>query len=364
MESGWTTKVETETPDPVWDEFVARHPAGRFVQSGLWAAVKAENGWGRLCVQICGPAGIIAGAQVLTRRLPAIGRVGYAIGAPLLGNDESGLRTQCLDAVLDAVRRARIAYFLIQPGQGDELVTAALVDSGFQPDISGSIISASVQIDLRAETEELFRNLRSRNQKQIQKGLDKGLRIREGGFDDLATLHRLMLSTCARQGVPPHPASVEFFEHMWRHFDRAGAIRLLLASHQGRDEAVQLMVQFGPRMSAFKVGWSGAANHLSPVKVLDWMSIQLAKSKGSAIYDFMGVDPKALTIERSQWRQLPGPTFYKLGFGGQIISLPQPLEFVANPVLRTGYRVLVRPLRASRRLRAASGRLWSRLHRA
>jgi hypothetical protein len=73
------------------------------------------------------------------------------------------------------------------------------------------------------------------------------------------------------------------------------------------------------------------------------------------LWDFSSIDSRAAAA-LSEGRPLPDElrkttTFFKLGFGGELVVLPSTYDLVFNPVLRLAYRSIVPPLYRSTRLR-------------
>jgi lipid II:glycine glycyltransferase (peptidoglycan interpeptide bridge formation enzyme) len=73
-------------PQPdIWDRFVVGRTDVHVLQTSPWGALKAQFGWTHERAGLVRDGELIAGAQVLYRRLPAaLGRLAYVPKGPLV----------------------------------------------------------------------------------------------------------------------------------------------------------------------------------------------------------------------------------------------------------------------------------------
>jgi lipid II:glycine glycyltransferase (peptidoglycan interpeptide bridge formation enzyme) len=105
----------------VWDTFVAVQPDAHVLQTSAWGALKARFGWTGERVGLTGEDGLVAGAQVLYRRLPVgLGHLAYVPKGPLVDwTDEEQIRALLMG--LDRAAGARGAIALtVEPDLLDE----------------------------------------------------------------------------------------------------------------------------------------------------------------------------------------------------------------------------------------------------
>ena len=105
------TKVSCEC----WDAFVRDHPEGHFEQTSLWAEVKSAYGWSSLRFIERPSPDTRVGAQVLVRRFPILGRIGYIQSGPILTGEAAGLGRMAAHLLLDFARRERLTYLVVNP---------------------------------------------------------------------------------------------------------------------------------------------------------------------------------------------------------------------------------------------------------
>src|SRR3712207_4429911 len=67
-----------------WDALVAAHPGADVAQLSGWGRLRRLAGYSSLYVLARQDEQIVGGAQVLVRRVPVLGAVGYAPYAPLV----------------------------------------------------------------------------------------------------------------------------------------------------------------------------------------------------------------------------------------------------------------------------------------
>jgi len=288
------------------------------------------------------------------RRLPAVGSIGYVALGPVLdrddpadrppaddaqrrprssGWDREALRVRIIDGVLAAARDDRVQLLVVQPPPGDDTAGTQLRDHGFRP--AGHLVepypTTTVVADLSGPEERLLAAMKPKTRYNIRLARRRGVQVREGGEDDVATFHRLLTMTGQRQGfaVP----SREYFADLLRIMAPDGHAKLFLAEVDGRPLSAALLIPFGPTVSYKRGAWTGTDGHLHPNELLHWTAMCWARQQGYRRYDFEGIEPPAPSARRSV-------SEFKLGFGGEVVRSPGAYERIANPALRGGYRLL------------------------
>ncbi|MDT7686987.1 MAG: hypothetical protein QOG57_7297, partial [Pseudonocardiales bacterium] len=145
-----------------WDRLVAETKESDVTQLSGWAAVRRTVGYGPLYVFAWQSDVLVGGAQVLVRRVPLLGRIGYVSYGPIVAAAAS--RAAVVAALADALEglgRTRLCALFVQPVEGDD-VSAALLARGFRDSMAGVAPAATVRIDLSATEEELRAGLSKR----------------------------------------------------------------------------------------------------------------------------------------------------------------------------------------------------------
>jgi lipid II:glycine glycyltransferase (peptidoglycan interpeptide bridge formation enzyme) len=334
----YAVQVSTDTHAPDWDAFLAETPGGQHVQTSLWARVKAVLGWRATRVVVTHEQQIVGGLQLLTRRTPLLGTIGFVSKGPLVAVDDPAVVELAFRELDQITKSERIRYVMVQPPNSGLAWEHALSARGFRASCIEVAPRATVQIDLRPHTDQLLAAMRKSTRKCLRRS-QPGLIAREGTGADLPVFYRLLSATSQRQGF--RLFSENYFAEMWRILQPPGYARLFLVEYQGEPVAAQLVVPFGDTVIAKNSGWSGQHGNLAPNQLLDWTTIQWSKFHGYHYYDLEGIKLKVAqslletgTVDDEVRRS---PAFYKLGFGGQLVILPPAYDRLRNPVLNRAY---------------------------
>jgi lipid II:glycine glycyltransferase (peptidoglycan interpeptide bridge formation enzyme) len=335
-----TLQVSHLDEDRVWDAFVSRIPYGDYVQTSLYAQVKAVEGWRTTRLIVWDDDVVIAGAQLLVRPLSAFLAIGYVPRGPLISRDDSGLLQLVVDALHAEARRRHLPYLVLQPPRYGPAMEPYLLDAGFGPSPIQAATTATTRIDLTQSLEEIMSSAHRSTRRNIRRGLRNGITLREGGQEDMPIFERLHEATSQRRRLSPYPR--EKLYKTWQIFAPHGYVKLFVAEVDKEPVSAQLTVPFGDTLISRLSGWSGEYASLKPNEALEWYVIQWAKSQCFHYYDLDGIDDRAAShLLRGQ--RLPDSlkqtwTTYKLGFGGEVIVFPKPYSYVYHPLLRFAYR--------------------------
>lgn len=361
--SPYRASLSFDTRDQAWDALVSEH-GGHYKQSSAWAEVKREYDWSVARVTVARGGEIVGGAQVLLRRLPLAGAVGLAPRAPVVAVPDDDVQERVLDELQRVARRCGIRILMVHPPGDDRPLLAAMESRGYRPTALVLAASATSVIDLRQDEDQMLARMRKKTRQHIRKGLREGVTVREGAESDLATFYGLHAATGRRKSFSPYPSG--YFAKVWNAFRPIDAARLFLAEYRGEVLSALFMVVFGGRAYTLAVGWSGEHAECMPNETLYWSAIRWAKENGHSAWDFSSIDPRAAEA-MVDGRPLPDElrkttTFFKLGFGGDVVVLPSTYDVEFNPVLRVVFRSIVPPLYRSTRLRKDLYRLrWRSL---
>lgn len=342
-EKEYSIQILTSDYDPVWDRFVEKAEGGSHVQTSEWAQAKAILGWKAVRVTIWQNSDIVAGAQILMRRIPIIGIVGHIHRGPLGISGSGELTSLLLGEIEKTAKQYKVSTLFVQPPYGAENLASQLPKKGFRKCHIALAYTSTVLVDISEDEEILWKRLRRTLRQDIKRGERGGIHIREGKEQDLPCFYNLLKATCSKHGIHPEPE--EFFEKLWQISYPSGHVRIFLAEMKGEILSALLVIPFGDTLTLKRIGWNGRQKKLSPSKTLYWEVFKWAKSNRYRYCDFDGLTSAVanrvcedgnLTEEIKQT-----PDFLKLSYGGRVVNIPGVYENTYDPVRRW---ILRRPL--------------------
>ncbi len=339
MTSPFAVQVSHRLDDPEWDTFLESCPNGHHVQTSLWAAIKAWQGWRVIRIVVTDAKRIVGGAQVLLRKARFVGTVGYVPRGPVVSDDVPGISDLLSHKLLEIVASESVQVLFVQPPDEQTQVSLNLRSLGFRPSPIETAPTATVLINLTSDLDTILARMKKGMRNSVRQGERRGIVVREGTEDDIPTFHRLLTNTAQRRGFSPF--AEEYFTQMWRVLNPHGYIKLFLAEFEGTAVSAQIGIAFGTTFVAKQIGWSGEFRQRRPNEAMDWATIQWAKSHGYTHYDLEGIDLEAAIALRRE-EPLPeslanSPTAYKVRFGGQVKIMPEAYCYISNKALRAAY---------------------------
>ncbi len=332
-------RISTEVPDPAWDAFLAALPGGNHTQSSLWAEVKAAVGWQVARVVVGGDDGIAAGAQILFRQIGAFGTIGYVSRGPVLATPDTDLADRLMDELERAARSLRIRHLTVQP-PGDTPETPGHIGGrGYVATATEVAPRATLVVDVTRPPDALLAGMHRSTRRNIRIAERRGVVVREGGRGDLEVYYRMLEATSSRRGFQALP--YRYFEEMWRVLSPGGHLRLVIAEVDGQPVSGQIAVALGDTVVNKLSVWSGGHRSAHPNAAIQWSTMAWAHSEGYARYDLEGIELAAAT-ELLAGRPLPQAmqgtvTSFKLGFGGEVVAMPQAYVHLPSKTLRWAY---------------------------
>jgi hypothetical protein len=335
-------RFSLETPDLAWDSFVARTHGGRHFQSSLWAQVKSVVGWRTARVVVSKNGAIVAGAQILMRRIPYLGAVGYVSRGPLACADDAELRDLVISGLLQIIEEQRIKYLLVQPPCHGEVFAERLECWGFKPNPSVRVApTATAVINLAKGLDDVLTRMTARSRRYIRAALRSGVTVREGNGSDVPAFYRMLQATASRKNWMIFPE--DYYARMWRILSPGNHVRLTFAECQGKIVSAMLVYAFGEGVygkTIFSINHGGS---LGTKELLVWDALQWANSQGHIYFDLGIVDPqvaRAVSCAGLSHDQLgPGPALFKFRLGGQAVFCPEAYVYIGKPILRWVYSV-------------------------
>jgi peptidoglycan pentaglycine glycine transferase (the first glycine) len=330
----------TDVDPSDWDRFVAAGEPGSYLQTSAWAAVKAVNGWSAHRIMAADGSGVAdvpdggarIGAQVLVRRpRPMPWGFAYAPRGPVA----AGWTPEAVGAITTAIRAdlpaaaGRISHVRIDPdieadGYDDPrgALRAALGSAGWRP-APPIQPNATRIIDLRADEDALWGDLRKKWRQYVNKARTGGVTVVDAGADRLPEFYGIYRATADRAGFLIRAESA--YRDVWDAFSPSGNARLLFAqTADGEPQATLLLVRCGPRVVEPYGGMTAAGADSRANYLLKWEAIRSSREAGATSYDLWGL-------------ATGGIAHFKTGFGGREVHYVGAWDLVLSRVGRDAY---------------------------
>ena len=333
-------EVVTDVDPAAWDRFVAGSDPGSYLQTSAWAAVKAVNGWSAHRV-VVGPhgggtagseAGPRIGAQVLVRRpRPMPWGFAYAPRGPVA----SAWTPDTIGAFTAAVRErlpadaGRVSHLRIDPeieldgpADPDGALRSALRTAGWRaaPPIQPN---ATRVIDLRADEEALWGDLRKKWRQYVNKARTGGVTVVDAGAERLPEFYRIYRETADRAGFLIRAESA--YRDVWEAFAPSGNARLLFAqAADGEPQATLLLVRCGPRVVEPYGGMTAAGAESRANYLLKWEAIRTSREAGRHELRPVGPRDRRDRPLQDRLRRARGPVHRGVGPGPRAASAGTP----------------------------------------
>jgi len=330
-----------------WDAFVKEFAPPHFEQTTAWGQARRVTGWEPSLWIIRRDDEIVGGAQILSRRVRNVGRVGYISHGPLFSAQAELPQYVGRELKRLGHRRGFLYLAVNLPYYGHSLV-GDLKRIGFRPHLSGlppsGLAEATLLLNLEPEPETLLSQMRSTTRKEIRRGVRKGVTVRPGDSSDLQLFWDLLVQLCERRKSTPNVAGIGFLRSLWDKLSRNDCIDLLIAEVGGSPICALIVLRFGTWSWLWREGNSFNCFDSEGAQVTYWEAIKLAKARGSKVLDFLGLYPKkdGRIVRDSGVSTSDNPhqgiTFFKLGFGGTPIELPGTFGLFPNPLIRSAMR--------------------------
>lgn len=333
-----------------WDRFVTAFPSAHILQTSPWGALKSKFGWIDERVGLANvddKAGngdeLIAGAQILFRRLPAgLGCLAYIPEGPLLDwADEE--QTRALLSALDRAARSRRAIALtLEPDLPDEPAHREHLQAfGLSPSPLDSVQPRrTIVVDIAPDEDAILATMKQKTRYNVRLAGRKGVTVHRATETDLPAFHALMAATGERDAFGVHTPA--YYEAAYELFIPRGWAQLLLAEVEKEPVAAAMAFALPPRAWYF-YGASGNAHRekMAPY-LLQWEAIRWAKSLGCTTYDLYGVPDEDEETLENQFTQrqdgLWGVYRFKRGFGGKLARSVGAWDRVYAPLRYRLYR--------------------------
>lgn len=288
---------------------------------------------------------IVAGAQVLFRRLPLGWTMAYVPKGPLI---DLGHRDACdqLFVALHRLCRSRRSLLLkIEPDWFESDAAArTLTDYGFSPSSQTVQPRRTILIDVTPDREEMLNRLKSKTRYNIRLAERKGVMVQTGSPADVETFSRLMAVTGERDGFGVH--SPDYYAHAYDLFVRQEMGRLFIACYENQPIAAVMALACGHKAWNMYSASGNEHRDKMPNYVLQWAAMLWAQGRGCQSYDLWGVPDQPEAVLEAQFAErndgMWGLYRFKRGFGGQVVRYAGAFDLVYNRLFYQLYYLALR----------------------
>lgn len=278
-----------ESPGKEWDEFASRYTDLIFYRS-VWSQVLRE-GLGGQPLYFCFREGgdIVAGLPgvLLNFRVFKILYASIPYGN-LIGKQE--YFSPFIEILEGEFRKRKI----------DQLRITESPFSKWQPPDSFKSISAKCTLlDLRGlDKEKIWGGYKKNIRRDVRKAQRSGVTIRHGDSpEDIDAFYRLYLASMERnRAMAKYPS--QWFEALFEILTKKGLGGILIAELNGMAIAGVVLIYSASSTHYFHNGSQYEFLKFCPNELLVHSSIENAIERGSSFFDFMGSDPKDLSLLR------------------------------------------------------------------
>lgn len=325
-----------------WDRLVETTPGTDVTQLSVWARVRALEAFRPTYLFTWRGRSLAGGAQVLVRRVPGLGGVGYVPYGPVIAGDVKHRTHVVRELAQGLARLPGIRMVFVQPAEGDEDVRQALVVEGFRPSSAHVAPTGSVRLELRQSTDQISQGLSPRLRSWTRRWPAEGVEVRLGDERDVSLLADLMRATADARGYrrPPH---IDYLRQAYGELTRSGRAALWIGQVHGNPVTADVVTMCGDMVRG---RWSGFDRHgpgrrLCVPAAARWAIIGWAQAEGYRWLDFGGLSEQTLhdAVDRgirsnAAW---PGPDHAKMSFGGTPFRYPGPVELIRPAPVRCAY---------------------------
>ncbi len=312
-----------------YENFIASHPKGHFLQSYAWSKQKPEWTWEGIFVR--DESGSIKGAMsVLIRKAPYTPySIMYAARAPVCDIHDKETLLELTEGARKLAQKYNAYCLKLDPDVvvDDEKFPEIMAELGYKRRDTGKNFSGiqprfvfRLNTDGKSE-EELMASFHSKTRYNIRVAERKGVVVKLCGTEAVEDFSSMMLETGVRDGFVVR--SKDYFENMLKNL--GDSCRLYMAYSGDIPIAGTLAIHYGDKVWYLYGASSNKYRNFMPNYLLQWNMIQWAVELKCRIYDFRGVSG-----DLSEDNPLYGLYRFKKGFNGDLVEFTGEYDYIFN----------------------------------
>ncbi|MER6604415.1 peptidoglycan bridge formation glycyltransferase FemA/FemB family protein [Streptomyces sp. NPDC000927] len=180
--------------------------------------------------------------------------------------------------------------------------------------------------------EEVRTGLNQQWRRNIKKAENAGVKVDEGGYEDLPVFYELYRETAERDRFVPRPLG--YFQRMWTALraEDPDRMRLYLAQHEGETLAAATMLTVGDHVWYSYGASTARKREVQPGNAIQWRMMSDAHERGAAVYDLRGI-----TDTLAEDNHLLGLLRFKVGTGGRAAEYVGEWDYPINKLLHRAF---------------------------
>ena len=188
----------------------------------------------------------------------------------------------------------------------------------------------TVFLNLNGSEEDLLGRMKQKSRYNLRLAIKKGVKVRQGNFQDHSMLYRLYKETSIRDGFIIREES--YYRKIWKLFEEEGLSKIFIAEVEGNPIAGLIVFHYLEK-AWFLYGMSSQSHRdFMPNYLLQWEAMKFARSIGCKTYDLWGA-PDEFEESDPLW----GVFRFKEGLGGEIVRTCGAWDYTTHPVMYQAY---------------------------
>jgi len=339
--SGWVSRDPSD--DRQWDDFLRASGVGQYQQAAFWMRARRAQGWRPIRTAVTVDGELAGGFQILWRSTVA-GRAAYISKRPVVHGSRAWLADDLLDLMRAVSRADRLRMLVVQPPDLDRDFAARLETGGFLKDVFFRFNTATWVVDVRGGVSAIEKGMNRSTRQNVRQAEKSGVSVREGTRSDLAAFFQMMLTTCQRQGVKPHPSSLDELHALWDAAWPGGSIRLTIAERERKPIAGLIALIFGRTVTFWRKGWTSGDGSLHPNELLMHEALIWSHQAGHHLCDYAALDRSIavamLSGQALNERQKKSRHLFNIRLGGLPRLVPEARVYLPGAITRAAYRII------------------------
>lgn len=350
-------EVQIITDRDQWNSFLTRQSNGHLLQSFEWGEL--TESLGNTIIRLGAfEHGSLVGTMMLSitaAPLPTAipfprPRWIYCCRGPNIEPGHEGALNALMNRVHSIARRENAIMFRLEPNiteveDRQEGWSGRFQQLGFQANPFSIHGRRNWVLDIRPDSDELFRHFNKKWRQNIRQAEKRGVTVRMGSSEsDFDAFYKLLYSTSVQQRFFIHPRS--YYERIFHTFIDTGNGALLIAEHNNQCIiGVNMIIRFGTRCWDMYSASLDKKLALNESYLLQQRCFEWAKAQGCTHFDFRTI-PEVLDPSEEMW----GIYEFKKGFGGYSDLVLPTQDYVYRPLLYKAWEMMVKHRRIQRKM--------------